>query len=69
MPKMKTKRAAAKRYRVTASGKVKVKKAFLRHILEKKSKGSKRDKRKAGYVHPSDLKLVWQTLPYAAKAK
>jgi large subunit ribosomal protein L35 len=56
MPKMKTKRAAAKRFKLTATGKVKVKKAGLRHILTKKSRNLKRDKRKAGYVHPSDMR-------------
>lgn len=47
MPKQKTKRAAAKRYKLTATGKVKIKKANLRHILTKKSRNLKRDKKKS----------------------
>lgn len=65
MPKMKTKRAAAKRFSMTATGKIKRKKAFLRHILTKKTTASKRDKRKIAYVHPADEKLVKRVLPYA----
>jgi large subunit ribosomal protein L35 len=62
--KMKTKRSVAKRIRVTASGKVKVKKAFLRHILTKKSSGLKRDKRKAGYLVPTDARNLLRAAPY-----
>jgi large subunit ribosomal protein L35 len=64
MPKMKTKRAAAKRFKLTATGKIKVKKAGLRHILTKKSRGLKRDKRKTGYVHPSNHRQAMRTIPY-----
>lgn len=64
MPKMKTKRSAAKRFSATATGKIKRKKAFLRHILTKKSTSFKRDKRGVSYVHPADVKLVRQMLPY-----
>jgi large subunit ribosomal protein L35 len=56
MSKMKTRRAAAKRIRVTAKGKVKIKKANLRHILTKKSQKNKRNARKAGYLVPTDAK-------------
>jgi large subunit ribosomal protein L35 len=56
MPKMKTKRSAAKRIRVTANGKVKIKKANLRHILTKKDQSNKRNARKAGYLVPTDAK-------------
>lgn len=65
MPKMKTKRAAAKRFKLTASGKIKIKKANLRHILTKKSTSLKRDKRKTGYVHKSDEYQIMRMLPYA----
>ena len=65
MPKMKTKRAAAKRFKLTASGKIKIKKANLRHILTKKPTALKRDKRKTGYVHASDEHQVMRMLPYA----
>ncbi len=66
MPKMKTKRAAAKRYSLTATGKVKVKRAFLQHILEKRGKGNKRRAQKPGYVHASDMKNVKKCIPYGA---
>lgn len=64
MPKMKTRRAVAKRFKATASGKYKRKVAGLRHILTKKSADSKRTKRKVAYVHPSDVILVKRCLPY-----
>lgn len=67
MPKMRTKRAAAKRFRTTATGKIKIKKAGLRHILTKKSRNLKRDKRQAGYVHPSNHKQAMRTIPYGVK--
>ncbi len=65
MPKMKTKKAAAKRYRVNKNGKVKIQKSGKRHILTNKSPGSKLGKRKAGFVHESDVIHVRRTLPYA----
>lgn len=66
MPKMKTRRAAAKRYTMTASGKIKVKRSKMRHILTKKSRDSKRALRKAGYVHSTNLKQALACLPYGA---
>jgi large subunit ribosomal protein L35 len=62
--KMKTKRSAAKRISVTASGKVKIKKANLRHILTKKTTASKRDKRKAGYLNAKDGRNTLKMTPY-----
>lgn len=50
MPKMKTKKAASKRYSLTATGKIKYKKMNLRHILTKKTTKRKRNLRKAGFV-------------------
>ncbi len=50
MPKMKTKKAAAKRFTLTAGGKVKYKKMNLRHILTKKTTKRKRNLRKPGFV-------------------
>ncbi len=64
MPKLKTNRAAAKRFRVTKSGKVKRAKAYKNHILTKKSKKRKRNMRLGGYISPSDLAEVRQLLPY-----
>ena len=50
MTKMKTKKAAAKRFSLTANGKVKYKKMNARHILTKKTTKRKRNLRRAGYV-------------------
>ncbi|HOX49706.1 MAG TPA: 50S ribosomal protein L35 [Spirochaetia bacterium] len=65
MPKMKTKKAAAKRFTLTASGKVKYKKMNLRHILTKKTTKRKRGLRKSGYVDPVATYAIKKTLlPY-----
>jgi len=65
MPKIKTNRAAAKRFRVTKRGKVKAKRAYLRHILTTKSQKKKRKMRKAKLLSGADLKQVRRLLPYA----
>ncbi|MGB0999660.1 MAG: 50S ribosomal protein L35 [Flavobacteriales bacterium] len=54
MPKMKTKSSAKKRFKLTASGKIKRKHAFKSHILTKKTKKQKRNLTKAGLVHKAD---------------
>lgn len=64
MSKMKTRRAVAKRISVTASGKVKIKKANLRHILTKKSQKNKRNARKTGYLVPKDGSNMLKAAPY-----
>ena len=64
MPKMKTNRAAAKRFRVTSKGKIKRKKAFLNHILSHKTKKRKRNLRIGAYVAASDEREVRNLLPY-----
>ncbi len=51
MPKMKTVASAKKRFKLTASGKIKRKHAFKSHILTKKTKKQKRNLTKAGLVH------------------
>jgi large subunit ribosomal protein L35 len=58
MPKMKTNRAAAKRFKVTGTGKLKRKHAFHNHILTKKSKKRKEHLADFGLVHPSDEKRI-----------
>ncbi|HEY7750750.1 MAG TPA: 50S ribosomal protein L35 [Ignavibacteriaceae bacterium] len=58
MPKMKSKRGAAKTFRKTASGKFKRKKAYKSHILTKKSTKRKRNLRKATLVSKSEEKRV-----------
>ncbi len=63
MPKIKTKRAAAKRFKITASGKIKRGKAGKRHILSKKTRARKNALQKAGYVDPSNVGLVMRCLP------
>jgi large subunit ribosomal protein L35 len=65
MPKMKTKKAAAKRFVVRASGSVKRGQAFKRHILTKKSTKAKRHLRGAVQVHEADVAAVRRMMPYA----
>ena len=64
MPKMKTHRASAKRYRVTGSGKLVRRKAFKKHLLVNKS--SKRLRQISGteVVHETDERRVKLALPY-----
>ena len=64
MPKMKTSRAAAQRFKVTGSGKLKRNKAYKRHILTKKSPKTKRNLRKATLVDKSNVKNMKKILPY-----
>jgi large subunit ribosomal protein L35 len=65
MPKMKTKKSAAKRYTLTGTGKVKYKKMNLRHILTKRSPKRKRQLREAGILAECEAKKVRkQMLPY-----
>ena len=65
MPKMKTKRAAAKRFKVTGTGKLKRNKAYKRHILTKKTTKRKRNLRKAVMTDESNVKNMKKILPYA----
>ena len=65
MPKMKTKKSAAKRFSFTATGKVKYKKMNLRHILTKKASKRKRNLRASGILSEADAARVRkQLLPY-----
>ncbi|HBC96355.1 MAG TPA: 50S ribosomal protein L35 [Clostridium sp.] len=64
MPKMKTKRSAAKRFKVTGTGKLKRAKAYKSHILTKKSTKTKRNLRKAGYVSKTQKKIMKKLIPY-----
>ncbi len=63
MPKIKTKKAAAKRYVVKPSGKVKRAKANQEHILTKKSRSRKNRLKKHTYVDASNMSLVRRCLP------
>jgi large subunit ribosomal protein L35 len=64
MPKLKTKRAAAKRFRKRAGGSVKRGQAFTRHILTKKNTKRKRHLRGSAGVHHADQASVRIMLPY-----
>ena len=64
MPKMKSHKGAAKRFRKTGTGKLKRAKAFTSHILTKKSAKRKRNLRKAGYVSTTQEKNMKKLLPY-----
>ena len=58
MPKLKTHRGAAKRFKVTGSGKIKRRRAKLRHILTSKSKKLKRGLRKRTLISEADTPAV-----------
>ena len=64
MPKIKTKRAAAKRFSTTGTGKLKRNKAYKSHILTKKSQKRKRNLRKAAITDASNVKAIKKILPY-----
>ena len=64
MPKMKTKKSAAKRFKVQGSGGIKRSRAFLRHILTKKTTKRKRALRGTTAVHETNLKSVRAMMPY-----
>ena len=63
--KMKTSRAAAKRFKVTGSGKLMRNKAYKRHILTKKSTKRKRNLRQDSVVDETNVKNMRKILPYA----
>ena len=65
MPKMKTNKGAAKRFKKTASGKLKRGHSHASHILTKKNAKRKRKLRKETLVHASDNANVRRMLPYA----
>jgi large subunit ribosomal protein L35 len=58
MPKMKTRRGAAKRFKISGSGRIKRNKANHRHMLVRRSNKAKRKMRQTGVLSPGDLKLV-----------
>jgi large subunit ribosomal protein L35 len=61
---MKTNRGAAKRFKITAGGKVKRSRAFARHILTTKSAKQKRGLRRSTTVAPADVGSLKKLLPY-----
>lgn len=64
MPKLKTRKAAAKRFRATGSGKIVRRKAFKNHLLEHKTSDKKRSLSKMAVVDERDEKNVRLMLPY-----
>ncbi|MCM1468802.1 MAG: 50S ribosomal protein L35 [Alistipes sp.] len=64
MPKLKTKKAAAKRFRKTATGELKRMKAYKSHILTKKSAKRKRNLRKATLTDSTNIKTMKKIMPY-----
>ena len=64
MPKIKTNRAAAKRFKKTATGKLKRNKAYKSHILTKKSTKRKRSLRQATITDATNVKNMKKVLPY-----
>ena len=64
MPKVKTNKAAAKRFKKTGTGQLKRMKAYKSHILTKKSTKRKRNLRKATLVDKTNLKAMKKILPY-----
>ena len=64
MPKIKTNRAAAKRFKVTGTGKLKRNKDYKSHILTKKSTKRKRNLRQATITDATNVKNMKKVLPY-----
>ncbi len=65
MPKMKSNRGAAKRFRVSGSGRIKRNQSHRRHILTKKSTKRKRQLRSPASVHARDTASIRKMLPYS----
>jgi large subunit ribosomal protein L35 len=65
MPKLKTNRGAAKRFKFTARGKIKHRKAYRSHILTSKEHKRKRQLRRPEHVDSTNVRQVKQLLPYA----
>ena len=64
MPKLKTNRSAAKRFKITKNGKIKKRNAGRRHILGNKKRKKKRNLRQNGYISEADEKHIRRLLPY-----
>jgi large subunit ribosomal protein L35 len=64
MPKIKTSRGAAKRFKVTGTGKLKRRKAYLRHILTSKTPKQKRGLRGSVIVDATNDRAIRRLLPY-----
>jgi len=62
MPKVKTHKGASKRFKITGSGKVKYKKANLRHILTSKNSKRKRQLGKAGVLNTTQANIIKEVI-------
>ena len=65
MPKLKTKKTVSKRFKKTASGKLKRGRSFRRHILTSKTRKRKRQLRREAQVHDGDAARISTLLPYS----
>ncbi|MEE3254046.1 MAG: 50S ribosomal protein L35 [Nitrospinota bacterium] len=64
MPKIKTNRGAAKRFKKTGGGKIRKNSAFTSHILTTKTTKRKRNLRKSSIMAPADAKRIKVLIPY-----
>ena len=64
MPKLRSKRSASKRFKATASGKIKRRKGWKSHLLEWKSPKRRRRLRQASLVSKEDARRIRRLLPY-----
>jgi large subunit ribosomal protein L35 len=64
MPKIKTSRSAAKRFKFSKNGKARHKHAYLRHLLSSKSRGRKRHLRQAATLNKTETAKIRALLPY-----
>jgi large subunit ribosomal protein L35 len=64
MPKMKTNRGAAKRFKTTGTGKISYSKSYANHILTKKTRKRKRTLRKSNMIDKANRAAVKQLIPY-----
>ncbi|MFH1381149.1 MAG: 50S ribosomal protein L35 [Candidatus Omnitrophota bacterium] len=65
MPKLKTKKAMQKRFKITKKGKVKRTRAGRRHILTSKSRKRKRNLRRSGLASKEEARTIKRAMPYA----
>ncbi|UCE83795.1 MAG: 50S ribosomal protein L35 [Deltaproteobacteria bacterium] len=65
MPKLKTNRGAAKRFKTTGSGKFRRSKAYKSHLLTRKTAKRKRNLRKSGLIDSTNVRAIQRLLPYA----
>jgi large subunit ribosomal protein L35 len=64
MPKIKTKKGAAKRFKLTATGKIKRERAYAGHLFTSKTRDRKRHLRAAGFVSRRDKQNIRKLIPY-----